>query len=248
MRKKTVMGNWKMNGSHESIDILCQGLKSQCGSSSVDIAVFPPDVYISRVINALQGVAIAVGAQDVSQYESGAYTGEVSAAMLADVGCSAVIIGHSERRQYHKESNELIAQKFVAATKANLQVVFCLGETLEQREANNTELVVSQQLQAVLDVTHAEDWENAVIAYEPVWAIGTGQAATPDQAQAVHAFLRAALEKWSPSVAKNTRIVYGGSVKPANAAELFALPDIDGALVGGASLKAEDFAGIIKEA
>jgi triosephosphate isomerase len=201
----------------------------------------PPFPYIASVKMRLKNTSISLGAQDVSSHDNGAYTGEVSATMLHDIGCRYVIIGHSERRQYHGESDELIAQKFIQARKAGLVPVLCIGETKEQRERGQTEAVVSRQLFAVLQSVSEQDLLQSVIAYEPVWAIGTGLAATPDQVQAVHAFLRREIAKLHENVAKKLRILYGGSVKSANANELLNLPDVDGALIGGASLIADEF-------
>jgi triosephosphate isomerase len=234
-RTRLVAGNWKMHGSRASnsalLDALLKGIK---GLKGVECAVCVPFPFLGEVSERLAGTAIAWGAQNVSEHAQGAYTGEVSAAMLAEFGCRYVIVGHSERRQLFGESDAQVAAKFAAVRGAAMTPILCVGETLEEREAGSTEAVVARQLAAV-------DFRNGVLAYEPVWAIGTGRNATPEQAQAVHAFLR---EK----VASETPILYGGSVKPQNAAAIFAMPDVDGGLIGGASLVAKDFLDILKAA
>lgn len=242
MRRSLVVANWKMNGSYESIDEWIQTYTT-FSPVNTETAVCPPFVYIAYLqqkflTNALD---INVGAQDCSAFESGAYTGEVSAAMLADIKCPWVIVGHSERRQYHGETNEIVAQKAKIALEHGLRPIVCVGETLEERESGRTSEVVLGQLNAVLDVIGARSLLNGALAYEPVWAIGTGKTATPQQAQLVHAELRDSVESRDSLVASELRIIYGGSVKPSNAAALFACNDIDGGLVGGASLKAADF-------
>lgn len=248
MRKIMVAGNWKMNGDRASVQSLLDGIKNDAESvSDVELAVFPPAIFLEQTQNCLKNTAISWGAQNVSEYVSGAYTGEISTAMLKDFGCRYVIVGHSERRALYNESNQDVAQKFVAAVEAGLRPILCVGETREEREGDQTEHVVNEQLQAVLSATSSTQWQNAVVAYEPVWAIGTGLTATPEQAQAVHAFIRSKLAEKNPSMADVTRILYGGSVKPDNAGALFAMPDIDGGLVGGASLKAELFIGIARQ-
>ncbi|MEO1750645.1 triose-phosphate isomerase [Thiofaba sp. EF100] len=242
MRRPIVVGNWKMNGRRASVDHLIAGLRAVGG---VDVAVCPPAIFIRQVVEGLGGKGIGVGAQDVSLYEQdGAYTGEVSASMLSDAGCSYVIVGHSERRALCGETDEDVARKFANALRAGLCPILCVGETLEEREQGVTESVVARQLDAVLGVSGVAAFERALIAYEPVWAIGTGRTATPEQAQQVHAFIRARLAAHDAGVASRARIQYGGSMKPENAAELMAMPDIDGGLIGGASLKAEDFMAI----
>lgn len=249
MRVKLVMGNWKMHGSLDLLRDLLPVLKSKLSvNPAVEFAICPPYVYLPQVAQALYGSAIQLGAQNVSEHTVGAYTGEVSGKMLREAGCRYVIVGHSERRQYHGETDELVAQKVKQALAAGLKPVLCLGETLNQREAGQTDAVIAAQLNAVLQQCSADEFEQTVIAYEPVWAIGTGLAATPEQVQQVHQFLRGNLNKWQASVAGQTRIIYGGSVKGANAAELLKLPDVDGALVGGASLKAEEFVTICHSA
>lgn len=245
MRQPLVAGNWKMNGSREGVKQLLEGVKAGMGEVKVaEVAVCPPFVFIPGTRRALGGSAIAWGGQDLSVHDSGAYTGEVSGPMLADFGCRYVIIGHSERRMYHGENDALVAEKFDAALKAGLTPIFCCGETLEEREGGITEQVVARQVDAVIDRGGVDMLGKGVIAYEPVWAIGTGKTATPEQAQDVHAFIRGRVAAHSAEVAGSVRILYGGSMKPDNAAELMTKPDIDGGLIGGASLKAEDFLGI----
>ena len=247
-RKLFIAGNWKMNLSSASAVALAEGLVQQLGSAeAVDLAVCPPFVHLPAVGNALAGSAIALGAQDVFYENDGAFTGEISAAMLKDVGCSLVICGHSERRHVIGETDELINRKLLKAISDGLKAILCVGELLSQREANETLEVVSRQVHLGLEGVSAADMAGVVIAYEPVWAIGTGVVATTDQAQEVHAMIRGLLaELYDPATVETTRIQYGGSVKPDNAAELLACPDIDGALVGGASLKAQDFAAIVQ--
>ncbi|MFN5049114.1 triose-phosphate isomerase [Roseateles sp.] len=245
MRKKLVVGNWKMHGSRAANAVLLAGLK-EAGPWSADVAVCVPFPYISETALALTGTAIAFGAQDCSAHEQGAYTGEVSSAMLQDIGCRYVIVGHSERRAYHHEGDQLVADKAKAALAHGVTPIVCVGETLAEREAGRTEEVVKRQLAVVIHtLTHCIG--EIVVAYEPVWAIGTGLTATPEQAQAVHHVLRQQLQAASKK-ADAMRILYGGSVKPDNAAQLFAQADIDGGLIGGAALKAADFAAICRAA
>lgn len=245
MRVKFVAGNWKMNGNLASSEALLKDLLPALATiSGMESVVCPPFIHLSQVGQALKGCKTALGGQDVCQYGDGAFTGGVSAAMLRDVGCSYVIVGHSERRALFGESDGVVAEKFAVAQQAGLKPVLCVGESLEEREAGVTESVVERQLHAVLQRCGAAAMGNAVIAYEPVWAIGTGKTATPEEAQAVHAHLRGVLAKADPAVAAEVRIVYGGSVKAANAAQLFGMPDIDGGLIGGASLVAKEFAAI----
>ncbi len=249
VRRGLVVGNWKMNGNSESIAALLQQLVAAVGSfDAADIAVCPPFPYITQARDALRGSRIGVGAQNLALESEGAYTGEVAAAMLRDVGCQYVIVGHSERRALYGESNEIVAHKFVRAQAAGLTPIACVGETLEQREAGSTLEVVTEQLQSVIDTAGVAALKQAALAYEPVWAIGTGKTATPEQAQQVHAHLRDVLAKHDGEIASQMQILYGGSVKGDNASELFAMADIDGALVGGASLVAQDFARIGKAA
>jgi triosephosphate isomerase (TIM) len=244
MRKKLVAGNWKMHGSRSMAAALVGDIVAAL-PSSIDVAVFPPLPYLSELASQHAGSGLGFGAQDVSEYDGqGAYTGDVSAAMLADAGAQWVIVGHSERRQYHHESDALVARKFAAARAAGLTPILCVGETLAERETGLTEAVVARQLKAVIEHNGIASFDTAVIAYEPIWAIGTGRTATPEQAQHVHAFIRSQLEKEDAMIARLTRLLYGGSVKAANAADLFAQADVDGGLVGGASLAAADFLGI----
>jgi triosephosphate isomerase len=245
MRRPLVAGNWKMNGSLESIKSLLDGVKA--GMSDVkqaEVAVCAPAIYIPAVQQQLQGSDIAWGGQDVSAEASGAYTGEISTAMLKEFGCKYAIVGHSERRAYHAESDETVARKYAAARAAGLIPILCVGETLEEREKGITESVVARQLDALINLEGVAALADGVIAYEPVWAIGTGMTASPEQAQEVHAFIRGRVAALDASVAEGLRILYGGSMKPGNAQELIAKPDIDGGLIGGAALDAGDFLGI----
>jgi triosephosphate isomerase len=242
MRRPMVAGNWKMNGTQSSSSALLSELELRIKPQwAIDCAVFPPFVYLPLAVRDLTGGSIAVGGQDVCAETAGAYTGEVSAAMLRDVGCKLALVGHSERRHWYHEEDALVARKFAAAAAAGLVPVLCVGETLEEREADKTELVIARQLDAVLGLNGVERFADAVVAYEPVWAIGTGRTASPEQAQAVHAFIRGRIEAQNANIARRLRILYGGSVKAGNAAELFAMPDVDGGLVGGASLSADEF-------
>lgn len=246
MRRKLVAGNWKMHGSAataaELVRAVAAGMPAQ-----IDVAVFPPSVYVAGLV-ASNASALAFGVQDVSEHAQGAYTGELAASMAADIGCRYTLVGHSERRQYHAESNERVAAKFVQALAAGLTPVLCVGETLEQREAGQTETIVGAQIDAVVKACGIAAFGNAVVAYEPVWAIGTGRTATAEQAQTVHAFIRSQFAKHDATLANSLRLLYGGSVKPANAAELFAQADVDGGLIGGASLVAADFLKICEAA
>ncbi|MEZ5444243.1 MAG: triose-phosphate isomerase [Gammaproteobacteria bacterium] len=249
MRRALVAGNWKMNGTLGSIRELMDGILRHAEDiSGVDIAVCPPFVYLATVAELVRPTPVALGGQDCSVHDSGAYTGEIAASMLRDVGCRYVIAGHSERRQYHGESDELVARKFAKALEHGLVPILCVGETLAEREAGQTEAVVGRQLGAVLAVSTATAFQRAVIAYEPVWAIGTGRNATPEQAQAVHAFIRGQVAVRDEAASRAVSILYGGSVKGGNAAELLAQPDIDGGLVGGASLNAAEFLTICRAA
>ena len=244
MRKKFVAGNWKMHGSRSMASALVNELVA-AKPDSIDVAVFPPFPYVAELARQHAGSGLGIGAQDVSEHTGqGAYTGEVSAAMLADVGAGWVLVGHSERRRYHGEDDGLVARKFAAARAGGLTPILCVGETLEQRENGETESVIARQLEAVVSLNGVASFETAVIAYEPIWAIGTGRTASPEQAQQVHAFIRSQLQKEDVMIARLTRLLYGGSVKAANAAELFAQADVDGGLIGGASLTASDFLGI----
>lgn len=251
MRRPLVAGNWKMNGSKSSIVGLIEGIKAGTGSiKKTEIVVCPPFVYLGVVETLLKGTAIVWGAQNLCQESaSGAYTGEISAAMLQDFGCSYVIVGHSERRNIYGENDAMVAERFMAACSTSLMPILCVGELLEERERGETEAVVGRQLDAVLESKQGvAALDNAVIAYEPVWAIGTGKTATSEQAQEVHQFIRRRIAGKDPRLAARIRILYGGSVKAANAAELFAMPDIDGGLIGGASLKADEFLAICQAA
>ncbi|KAF1718118.1 triose-phosphate isomerase [Pseudoxanthomonas yeongjuensis] len=248
MRRKIVAGNWKLHGSRDFATRLVAELVAGLPLEGVEMVVLPPLPYLGDLIEDFERHAISFGAQDVSSNEKGAYTGEVSAAMLVDVGARYGLVGHSERRQYHAESSELVAAKFRAAKNAGLVPILCVGETLEQREAGQTEAVISAQLEPVLDLVGVEAFAGAVVAYEPVWAIGTGRTASPEQAQAVHAFIRGVVKGRDARIADSLPLLYGGSVKPDNAAELFAQADVDGGLVGGASLVAGDFLAIARAA
>lgn len=248
MRRKLVAGNWKMNGSLAANAALLAGIKEGLPAEVCDVAVCVPAPYLAQVQGAVAGSPVALGAQDMSAHAAGAYTGEVSAPMLQEFGVQYVILGHSERRAYHGESDAAVAAKTVAALKAGLVPLVCVGETLEQREAGQTNEVVGGQLDVVLTALSTEDAARIVVAYEPVWAIGTGKTATPEMAQEVHAMLRARLGAKSAEAAAKVRILYGGSMKPDNAQQLLAMADIDGGLIGGAALKAEDFLAIIKAA
>jgi triosephosphate isomerase len=246
MRQGLVVGNWKLHGSRASVEELLGNLLGADAAQGAEAAVCPTYVHLAQALALCAGSSIAVGAQDCSHMQSGAYTGEVAAQMLAELGCRWVILGHSERRQYHAESDSLVAAKLAAAVEGGLQPIVCVGETREQREAGEAEAVVAAQLQGALA---AQTGLGAlVVAYEPVWAIGTGLTATPEQAQDMHAFIRDCLAGIDGVDAAATRLLYGGSVKAANAAQLFAQPDIDGALVGGAALVAEEFQAIIDAA
>ncbi|MBK4734107.1 triose-phosphate isomerase [Noviherbaspirillum pedocola] len=248
MRRKLISGNWKMNGILAANAALLEGIKAGVGQAKSEIAVCAPAPYLAQCQQLLSDTPIVWGAQDVSEHDAGAYTGEVSATMLTDFGCRFVILGHSERRAYHGESDALVGRKTVRALAHGLTPIVCVGETLEEREAGQTEAVVGRQLDAVLAAVGVAGLANIVVAYEPVWAIGTGKTATPQMAQDVHAFLRARMAEVDAAAAQGVRILYGGSMKPDNAAELLAMSDIDGGLIGGAALKADDFLSIIRAA
>lgn len=241
LRRPLVAGNWKMHGSRAENAALIDAILSQLNASNVDVVICPPCPYLAEIATRIAGTPLQLGAQSVCAENHGAYTGEVCAAMLKDVGCRYVIVGHSERRSFYFEDNALVARKFVATQAHDLIPVLCVGETLEQREAGQTVAVIREQLEAVLAMAGIGAFTNAVVAYEPVWAIGTGRNAAPEQAQEVHAFIRQSLATRDAKIADGVRILYGGSVKGANARELFAMSDVDGGLVGGASLKADDF-------
>lgn len=249
MRTKLIAGNWKMHGSKPEIRSLIGGILARLDPGrSAEVMVIPPYPYLPLVDSLTDGTPVQMGAQDLSPHTSGAYTGDVSGGMLADWNCSHVLVGHSERRSLHGESDEVVAAKFVAAQDAGLQPILCLGESLEAREADRTEDVVGEQLAAVVRAAGIAAFSRAIIAYEPVWAIGTGRTASPEQAQAVHAFIRAQLAEEDATISGRVRILYGGSVKPDSAADLFACEDIDGGLIGGASLQAESFMAIYQAA
>jgi len=249
MRQPLVAGNWKMNGSVASVRELLAGVKGGVGDvAKCAVAVCPPYVFLPLAQAELSGTSVAWGGQNLSTEQSGAFTGEIAASMLLDFGCSYVIVGHSERRTLYGEDDGLVARKFAAARAAGLKPIFCVGETLKEREHGITEEVVARQIDAVIDLEGAKALADGVIAYEPVWAIGTGVTATPEQAQEVHAFIRGRVARHDIDVASNLRVLYGGSMKPDNAADLMAKPDIDGGLIGGASLKAGDFLAICQAA
>ena len=236
-----------MNGSLQSVIDLVESIKAG-NPGKAELAVCPPAVFLMKVGGMLAETRISLGAQNVCDQEAGAFTGEISAGMLKQCGCSYAIVGHSERRALYLESDQLVAARFSMALSAGIIPILCVGETLDEREQGVTDMVVARQIDAVLDVCGIEGIARAVIAYEPVWAIGTGKVATPEQAQAVHAFIRAKLEQLDSSAAQQVQILYGGSMNPANAAELLSQPDIDGGLIGGAALKADDFLAIAQSA
>ncbi|MBO1923491.1 triose-phosphate isomerase [Thiomicrorhabdus sp. 6S3-12] len=250
MRKPFVAGNWKMHGSKASIESLVDGLNAQAEQiENVDMAVCPPAIYIDFVQGSLTTGKIAVGAQNIAEEPvQGAFTGETSVEMIKDLGCAYVILGHSERRAIYGETDAQVASKVKVALDAGVTPILCVGETLDERESGVMEKVIATQIDAVVDVVGIEAFEKIVIAYEPVWAIGTGKTASPEQAQEVHAFIRGKLAGLNAAVADKVIIQYGGSVKPDNAAELFVQADIDGGLIGGASLNADDFMAICKAA
>jgi len=247
MRSSLIAGNWKMNGSLQSVIDLVESIKAG-DPGKAELAVCPPAVFLMKVGGMLAETGISLGAQNVCDREAGAFTGEISAAMLKECGCSYAIVGHSERRALYLESDQLVAARFSMALSAGIIPILCVGETLDEREQGVTETVVARQIDAVVDLCGIEGISRAVIAYEPVWAIGTGKVATPGQAQAVHAFIRAKLEQLDSGVAQQVQILYGGSMNPSNAAELLSQPDIDGGLIGGAALKADDFLAIAQSA
>ncbi|MEB8430672.1 triose-phosphate isomerase [Cocleimonas sp. KMM 6892] len=246
MRKTLVAGNWKLNGSKDSIKELLGGVLAGMSEAKSDVAVCAPYIYIPLVQELLSGTDVAYGSESISEYDSGAYTGEISGAMLKDFDCEYAIVGHSERRTLFAEKDSDTANKFAAARNHGLKPILCVGELLEEREQGITEEVVARQLDAVIELEGVEALADGVIAYEPVWAIGTGMTASPQQAQDVHAFIRGKIAALNAGVAEKVQILYGGSVNGGNADELFAMADIDGGLIGGASLKAEDFLAICK--
>ncbi len=248
-RRPLVAGNWKMNGSRAESAALAMAIKQGIGATSqAEVAVCPPFILIPLVAEKLNGSPVVWGGQNLSVHKSGAYTGEVSGPMLKDYACTYVIVGHSERRTFYGDTDALVAEKYGAAQAVGLLPILCVGETLQEREANQTEAVVARQLDAVVNKHGIGSFKNAVIAYEPVWAIGTGKTASPQQAQDVHRFIRERLATKDKSVAENVRILYGGSMKGSNAKELLAQADIDGGLIGGASLQAEEFLTICRAA
>jgi triosephosphate isomerase len=249
MRKILVAGNWKMHGSRAQTRELIDGLIAELGgNSAAEVLVCPPYVYLSEAAQALSGSSVELGAQNIAVEASGAYTGEIAGTMLKDVGCRYAIVGHSERRSIYGEEDGLVAAKFRSAQRDGLIPILCVGESLQERETGVTEAVIERQLRAVLDSAGIAAFKDAVVAYEPVWAIGTGHTATPEQAQAVHAFIRGILAHEDDTIGNSVRILYGGSVKSSNARDLFSMPDVDGGLVGGASLDAEGFAEICRAA
>ena len=246
MRRPIVAGNWKMHGTRaDNARLIEELLGGHPDRAAAECLVFPPFVYLQEVGRLVRDTPIGLGAQSVCAEAQGAFTGEVSAGMLKDVGCSHVLVGHSERRWIYHEDDQLVARKFAAAQSKSLVPILCVGEHLSDRENGRTEEIVSRQLDAVIDLCGVGALETGIIAYEPIWAIGTGRTATPEQAQAVHAFIRERIGERDAKMAVATRVLYGGSVKASNAAELFAQPDVDGGLIGGASLNAEEFLAIL---
>lgn len=241
MRQSLVVGNWKMNGTLASAEALAQGVIAGLDSSSADVAVCVPAVFLPKLQAITKNTKLALGAQNVADKESGAFTGEISAAMLSEVGCRYALVGHSERRTYYGDTNASVAARFCQAQSKGIVPILCIGETLEQREQDQAFAVIDEQLKAVIDLAGIAAFADAVIAYEPVWAIGTGRTATDEQAQEVHHYIRQYLAAQDQAIADNMQILYGGSAKPDNAKGLFAMPDIDGGLIGGASLDADSF-------
>lgn len=247
MRSKIVAGNWKMNKNLDETEALLTELSAKLPDTHAEVMVAPTFVSLARTVKMLESSAIEAIAQNMHFAESGAYTGEISGDMLLNIGIETVIIGHSERRAYFGETDEILAKKTIAALEKNMRVVFCFGEELEDRKAGNHFNIVKNQLTDGLFNLKPEAWSNIVLAYEPVWAIGTGETASPEQAQEMHAFIRQTItDEYNSDIADNVTILYGGSVKPGNAEEIFSKPDVDGGLIGGASLKADDFIAIIK--
>ena len=246
MRKTIVAGNWKMNASKDSVNSLVNDILSGVSSVNAEVIVCAPFPYLALVDSLIDGSSLMLGAQNLNVNPSGAFTGEVSAEMIKDFGANHVIVGHSERRSLYGETSEIVAEKTKAAIDSGLTPLLCLGESLDQRESGKTESVISEQLTKVIDLVGIEAFKNIILAYEPVWAIGTGMTATPEQAQAVHMYIRALLATSNQDIAEKTPILYGGSMNAGNAAELISRPDIDGGLIGGAALKAEDFLKICK--
>ncbi|MEX2488409.1 MAG: triose-phosphate isomerase [Pseudomonadales bacterium] len=247
MKEKVVAGNWKMHGTRVSVDALTHHLV-EAGSTGCEVLVCPPHVFLDQVGRLVQGTGLKLCGQNIDWHEEGAYTGEISASMLEEAGCEYCLVGHSERRSNYGETDEIVAKKFAACLKHGLVPILCIGETLTERQAGETKTVVVRQVSAVTDKCGIDALAEAIIAYEPVWAIGTGESATPDQAEEVHRQVRAFIADEATNIAENMRILYGGSVNARNAAGLFAKENIDGALVGGASLKAEEFVAICNAA
>ena len=247
MRKKIVAGNWKMNNNKTETEALIAALSAKGSFSGVAVKIAPTSIHLAHAVEALSDSAIEVIGQNMHQAENGAYTGEISASMLQSVGVNSVILGHSERRAYFNETDEALAEKVSTAVTHDMEVVFCFGEELQDRKAERHFEVVERQLRKGLFHLEATAWKTIVLAYEPVWAIGTGETASPEQAQEMHAFIRSLIEKvYGEAVADNVSILYGGSVKPANAQEIFSKPDVDGGLIGGAALNADDFFAIVQ--
>ncbi len=244
MRQKIVAGNWKLHGDRVFARTLLDAIAAAPAASGVELVVLPPTAYLGELADRYVRDGLAFGAQDLDVNDQGAYTGETSGRMLRDVGARYVLVGHSERRQYHDEDSQRVAEKFVAAAKAGLVPILCVGETLGQRESGHTEWAIQRQLEPVLALAGIAAFERAVLAYEPVWAIGTGRTASPEQVQEVHAYIRGELRAHDARISGSLPLLYGGSVKPANAAELFSQHDVDGGLIGGASLVAQDFLAI----
>jgi len=248
-RQRIVAGNWKMNGSLDANSSLLAEIKAALPElPSVEVVVFPSLPYLAQVQAICTGSSVKWGAQDLSRFSAGAYTGDVSASMLSDFGCQYVLVGHSERRALFGDSDAVVAEKFLSAVRAGLMPILCVGETLAEREAGVSEQTVSRQLSAVMDVCDLDEFDGCVVAYEPVWAIGTGKTPSPDEVQSIHAAIRQRVAAKSVAVANGLRILYGGSVKAENASSFFAMPDVDGGLVGGASLVASDFLPIVRSA
>lgn len=245
-RKTIIAGNWKMNGSHAENSVLMSGIISGLGNTHAEVIVCPPSVYVNEVATLANGKGIRVGAQNLNLNQKGAFTGEISGEMIKDCGAEFVIVGHSERRSLYGETNEIVADKTKVALAGGLIPIVCIGEELADRESGNTNAILKSQLQAVFDKLAITDFNSIVIAYEPVWAIGTGKTATPEQAQETHHFVRSLIAEQDAKVAESVSILYGGSMNPSNAKELLSCKDIDGGLIGGASLKAEDFLAICK--
>jgi len=241
MRQSLVVGNWKMNGTRDSAKLLAQDIIAGLGDNNASIAVCVPYVFLGEVAEVVKGSRLALGSQNVADKASGAFTGEISATMLGEFACQYALVGHSERRTYYGDTNESVTARFCQAQEKNIIPILCVGETLAQREADQTFAVINEQLDAVINVAGIASFANAVIAYEPVWAIGTGKTATDEQAQEVHYYIRQYIAAKDQDIADKLQILYGGSAKPDNAKGLFAMPDIDGGLIGGASLEAESF-------